>query len=45
LAEGIETEEQLEFISNIQCDHAQGYLFYKPLPADEIRKLLGESSG
>ncbi len=45
LAEGIETEEELEFISNIQCDQAQGYLFYKPIPADEIRKLLGESSG
>ena len=45
LAEGIETHEQLDFISNIQCDQAQGHLFYNALHADEICDLLGKSSG
>jgi diguanylate cyclase (GGDEF)-like protein len=42
LAEGVETPEQYEFLRNIQCDLAQGYLFHKPLPADEICNLLDE---
>jgi diguanylate cyclase (GGDEF)-like protein len=40
LAEGIETQEQVDFIRKINCDLAQGYLFYKSLPAEEICKLL-----
>lgn len=44
LAEGVETPEQFEFLRSIHCDQAQGYLFSKPLPADEISKLLRESS-
>ena len=44
LAEGVETPEQLEFLRSVHCDQAQGYLFSKPLPADEISKLLRESS-
>ena len=44
LAEGVETSEQHQFLRNIQCDLAQGYLFYKPLPADVICNILDESS-
>lgn len=40
VAEGIETKEQLCFLTNEGCDRAQGYLFSKPLPADEIEKML-----
>jgi polar amino acid transport system substrate-binding protein len=40
VAEGIETKEQLCFLKNEGCDRAQGYLFSKPLPADEIEKML-----
>lgn len=40
LAEGVETPEQLEFLRSIDCDTAQGYLFSKPLPPQEIAELL-----
>lgn len=40
VAEGVETEEQLRFLSEQKCNLAQGYLFSKPLPADEFEKLL-----
>lgn len=40
LIEGVETEDQLEFIKSIGCDYCQGYLFSKPLPKDEIKKYL-----
>lgn len=40
VAEGVETEFQLEFLARHKCDVAQGYLFSKPVPADEIRAWL-----
>ncbi|MCZ7384911.1 MAG: EAL domain-containing protein [Candidatus Methanoperedens sp.] len=40
VAEGVETEEQLAFLQSQQCDEIQGFLFYKPLPAEDLVKLL-----
>lgn len=34
VAEGVETKEQLAFLSHLDCDIYQGYYFSKPLPAD-----------
>lgn len=41
VAEGIETQPQLEFIRRIGCDFAQGYLISKPLPAEAMTLRLG----
>jgi diguanylate cyclase (GGDEF)-like protein/PAS domain S-box-containing protein len=38
VAEGVELEEQAEFLRRIDCEKAQGYLFSKPIPADQIEK-------
>ncbi|WP_197517655.1 putative bifunctional diguanylate cyclase/phosphodiesterase [Colwellia sp. PAMC 20917] len=43
IAEGVETIEQANKLINLGCDLAQGYLYSKPLPAEEMTKLLSNS--
>ncbi|HEX8986736.1 MAG TPA: EAL domain-containing protein [Rhodocyclaceae bacterium] len=40
LAEGVETEAQLRFLRSRDCDEMQGYLFSRPVPAQEMEQLL-----
>ncbi|MEM7252471.1 MAG: EAL domain-containing protein [Pseudomonadota bacterium] len=40
VAEGVETEEQLRFLRVRRCDIYQGYLFGRPVPADELTEVL-----
>jgi diguanylate cyclase (GGDEF)-like protein/PAS domain S-box-containing protein len=40
VAEGVETQEQLEFLKKNQCDEFQGYLFSEPIPAESFAKLF-----
>jgi EAL domain-containing protein (putative c-di-GMP-specific phosphodiesterase class I) len=40
IAEGVETQEQIAFLRENNCDEMQGYCFSKPLPAGDIEKLL-----
>jgi EAL domain-containing protein (putative c-di-GMP-specific phosphodiesterase class I) len=43
VAEGVETEEQLRFLQQKECDQYQGFFFSRPLPADELTQLLKKS--
>jgi diguanylate cyclase (GGDEF)-like protein/PAS domain S-box-containing protein len=45
IAEGVETDAQAEFLRSINCDEMQGYLFSKPLPAQDIEGLLRAPPG
>lgn len=38
LAEGIETEEQYQFLSGIGCGMIQGFYFFRPQPVDQLAK-------
>jgi len=40
IAEGVETGAQLSFLEEKLCDEVQGYFFYRPMPANEIEKVL-----
>ena len=40
IAEGVETEEQREFLAANECDEMQGYLFSPPVPPERIAEML-----
>ncbi|MBO4899453.1 MAG: GGDEF domain-containing protein [Lachnospiraceae bacterium] len=40
VAEGVETEEQLEYLKSIQCDNIQGYLTGRPCTVSDLKKFL-----
>lgn len=40
VAEGIETQEQLDFLKKISCERGQGFLLCKPITSEQLEKLL-----
>ncbi|WP_049976084.1 EAL domain-containing protein, partial [Azospirillum sp. B506] len=40
IAEGVETQEQLQLLRDLACESYQGFLFSHPIPADEVERLL-----
>ena len=40
VAEGVETNNQLSFLSGLRCEQLQGYLYSKPLPEGDFQKYL-----
>jgi EAL domain-containing protein (putative c-di-GMP-specific phosphodiesterase class I) len=45
IAEGIESDGQLTAARQLGCDHAQGYLFARPAPAEDTTRFLAERAG
>ncbi len=43
LTEGVETKEQMDFLTSIGCKYAQGYYFAKPMPIEDYINLLMSS--
>lgn len=44
IAEGVETQEQMELLRSLNCEQIQGYLFSRPLPVEEATKFLQDYS-
>ncbi|MGB7519562.1 MAG: EAL domain-containing protein, partial [Spirulinaceae cyanobacterium] len=42
IAEGVETQEELDFLREHKCDEIQGYFFSRPVPAQELSSLIRE---
>ncbi|MCR5687239.1 MAG: EAL domain-containing protein [Lachnospiraceae bacterium] len=40
IAEGVETKEQLDFLSSINCDTVQGFYYSRPVPKDEFEAFM-----
>ncbi len=40
VAEGVERQEQVEFLKTTGCDLIQGFVYYKPMPIEDFEKLL-----
>ena len=44
IAEGVEKEEELEFLRSINCESVQGFLFYRPLPVEGATEILANAT-
>lgn len=44
VAEGVESEEQLLYLENLNCNTVQGYYFYRPMSSSAIEELLAENA-
>ena len=40
IAEGVEKKDQLDFLLQNKCDFIQGFYFYRPMPKEDVEKLL-----
>ena len=45
LAEGVETQKQLDFLKSKKCGEVQGFYFSKPLRAEQLEELLMNPKG
>ncbi|SFD07555.1 bifunctional diguanylate cyclase/phosphodiesterase [Pseudoalteromonas denitrificans] len=44
IAEGIETQDQADYLINLGCDEAQGFMYSKPLPVEQLIEFVKENS-
>ncbi len=43
IVEGVETQEQSDFLESIGCDIVQGYFYGRPMPVKEFERILKEN--
>jgi EAL domain-containing protein (putative c-di-GMP-specific phosphodiesterase class I) len=43
VAEGVETDEQRRYLLDHHCRHGQGFLFSRPIPAQQLEKLYSDT--
>jgi EAL domain-containing protein (putative c-di-GMP-specific phosphodiesterase class I) len=44
IAEGVENEGQKQFLRNLGCEQAQGYLLARPMPGEDVMQLLARKT-
>ena len=44
IAEGVETQEQVDFLRSAGCDYVQGFYFARPMPVDDYVNLVRETN-
>ncbi len=42
IVEGVETQEETDFLSGLGCRYVQGYYFYRPMPVEDFEKLIAD---
>lgn len=42
IAEGVETQEQAQFLKNLGCDEVQGFMYAKPMPEHELIEFINK---
>lgn len=45
VAEGVETDADVDALSDLGCSYAQGYFFYRPIDRDDLLTLIGNQNG
>jgi EAL domain-containing protein (putative c-di-GMP-specific phosphodiesterase class I) len=45
IAEGVESEAQLQLLTDLGCPQVQGYLLGRPMPAEKVQGVLGKPWG
>ena len=44
-AEGVEVQDEIDLMASLGCSHIQGYVYGRPMPAEDARTLLAEAGG
>ena len=44
IVEGVETDEQVDFLKRLGCRYVQGFRYYRPMPPDEFEHILADTS-